>query len=629
MKRTVFVWIVLVVLISACSLAEDVTPPPALATAQAGPVQGEAPTRPTAEVVEQEPVSLNPPVSVPSLFSGAAIYLESCEPCHGPTGMGDGSMASNLEVPPPPLGDPSRTQVVAPIDWYQVVTEGRMDRFMPPFSSLSDAQRWDVVAYALSLSYPIAVREQGAALFAEYCAGCHGDQGEGAEVGPALNSLEGFADHSLDQIRTVIQQGRGNMPAFGSLTEDQQQTLAAYVQSLGTIVHGETPTAEDDSDPATEPQAAGQTSGDEPSDAEQVSLGSISGVVTNGTADGILPDDLTITLVALEGNVPVLEEELSVASDGSFAREDLEIIPGRIYGALVEYQDVVYYSVGGHLLQEAPDLELPIMIYETTPDESSVTVDRLHLIFDYSLEGLVEISELWLLSTPGDRTVVQRGGANALPIRLPEGANNVRFPNAVSPDQFSVIEGGFVAHDPIRPDESLEVVVTFTLPYQRSLTFSQDLNFPVDAVVILAESDTPAISGEGLQDLGERDMGGMVLRNYALAALPAGTTLELDLRGAHPLAATGLSNSNLAIGLGAFGVALIAVAAGLWIWNRRGTQVQMVESEGVEEPRSRNQLLQAIASLDDAYEAGDIEQSDYEQQRASLKNQLVKRMQDD
>jgi mono/diheme cytochrome c family protein len=619
MNRNLIILTTFVLLLSACSLAEDVTPPPALATAQAAPLQGDAPIRPTVEVAEQEPASFNPPVNPPSLFSGAAIYVESCEPCHGPTGMGDGSMASNLEVPPPPLGELSRTRSVAPIDWYQVVTEGRMDRFMPPFRSLSDSQRWDVVAYALSLSYPTDVREQGAALYAENCAGCHGVQGEGAEVGPQLNSRESFADHSLDQILTVIQQGRGNMPAFGSLAEDEQITLAAFIQSLGTNVHGG----------GTVADTPDQTSADEPSAAGVVTSGRISGVVTHGTAGGLLPDDLIVTIVALEGNMPVLEEEVSVAPDGSFNRADLELVPGRIYGALVEYQDVVYYSVGGHLLQEAPTLELPIVIYESTPDDSSVAVDRLHVIFDYSLEGLVEISELWLLSTAGDRTVVQRGGANALLIQLPEGANNIRFPNAVSPDQFTVVEGGFVAHDPIRPDEPLEVVVTFTIPYQRSLAFRQELDYPVNAVVILAESDTPTINGEGLQDLGERDMGGLVLRNYALDALPADVTLELNLRGAHPLAATGLSNSNIAIGLGVFGVALIVVAAGVWMWNRRGAAVQKVESQEAEEPGSRNQLLQAIASLDDAYEAGEIEQADYEQQRASLKNQLVMRMQDD
>jgi cytochrome c1 len=29
---------------------------------------------------------------------------------------------------------------------------GNIENFMPPFASLSDQERWDVVAYALSLS---------------------------------------------------------------------------------------------------------------------------------------------------------------------------------------------------------------------------------------------------------------------------------------------------------------------------------------------------------------------------------------------------------------------------------------------------------------------------------------------
>ena len=33
-----------------------------------------------------------------------------------------------------------------------MVTLGNIENFMPPFASLSDQERWDVVAYAQSLS---------------------------------------------------------------------------------------------------------------------------------------------------------------------------------------------------------------------------------------------------------------------------------------------------------------------------------------------------------------------------------------------------------------------------------------------------------------------------------------------
>jgi mono/diheme cytochrome c family protein len=606
---------ILVLLIAGCSLADDVTPPPALATAQSAPVQLDAtPARSQAQAVSEDPADLNPPEATPSLIKGAAIYADSCEPCHGPSGQGDGSMSGNLDVPIPPLGDFEFAREARPIDWYGVVTEGRMDRFMPPFSSLSDSQRWDVVAYALSLSYPTETRQAGAELYSEFCAACHGVNGEGTKSGSQLNMAEDFAERSQDAMIEIIQAGKGDMPAFGgSLSEEDQLLLAAYVQSLGTVVHGVTV----DEPPTTE-------------SSESISLtGTISGMVVNATTGASLPDGLEVSIVALDGNVPVFEESSPVDEDGRYTLEGLEIQAGRIYGVLVEYQDVIYYSVGGHLLEEAPNLELPIDIFETTPDESSLIVDRLHLIFDFSVEGLVEVSELWLLSTNGDRTVVQPGGANVLPIPLPEEFSNLRFDNAISPDQFTVTEEGFLIHEPIRPGEPLEVVFSFTLPYTRSLNFNQPLNLPVQAVVLLADSDAPEIMGEGVQDLGELDMGGMILHNYAMDAQTTGEPLELTLRGAHPLAQTDLSSSNLAIGLSVFGVVLVGTGIAFWAWQRRTVDEQSVVSKNQQPVLNSGELLHSIATLDDAYEAGELEQEEYEQRRAVLKSQIMERMPDD
>jgi hypothetical protein len=405
------------------------------------------------------------------------------------------------------------------------------------------------------------------------------------------------------------------MPAFREiLPEEDQLMLAAYVQSLGTVVHGES-------------AAEVETHQDALNPGVEAPGGAIRGVVSNGTTGAQLPEGLVVTLVGLDGDMPVFEEDVPVDAAGSFSMEGIEIQPGRIYGALVEYQDVIYFSVGGHLLEESPTLELPLVVYETTPDESELNVDRLHLIFDFSLEGLVDVSELWLLSAQGDRTVVQRDGANALPIHLPEGFSNLRFGSAVTQEQFSVTEDGFLIHEPVRPGEPLEVVFSFTLPYERSMQFTQPMNLPVQAVVLLAESGAPEIIGEGVEDMGERDMGGLILRSYAMSALEPGDLLQLTLRGRHPLAESGLSSSNLLLGSVIFGVVLIAVAAIFWGWQRRSAERLIPGYQKENLTLRRGQLLKDIASLDDAYEAGEIEQSDYEQRRAALKAQLLEHMQ--
>lgn len=614
-----FVYLIFLILfIAGCSLAGDVTPPPVLATAQAAPVQQDAaPARPAPQELGEVSIGLNPPETTPNILNGAAIYIESCEPCHGPSGLGDGSMSENLEVPVPPLGDFEFARTARPLDWYRVVTEGRMDQFMPPFRSLSDAQRWDVVSYVLSLSYPLDTRQRGADLFGDTCAECHGDIGQGNEIGPSINTSDQFADHSIDELLGIIQTGKGNMPALAEgLAEEDQRILAAYTQSLGAVVHEGVSVAANPSSSVESSEPEGLT-------------GIIRGTVVNGTTGMDIPDTLDVTVIALEGNTPVFEQEVSIDREGNFSLEDLEIVAGRIFGVLVEYQRVVYFSVGGHLIEEAPILDLPLVIYESTPDTNAIMVERLHLIFDFSVEGFVEVSQLWLLSTEGDRTVAGSEGANALPIQLPDGFSNLRFGNAISPDQFTVTDEGLLIHEPIRPGEPLEVIFSFMLPYERSLDFTQPIGLPVQAVVLLTESDAPEIQGRDLQDLGERDMGGILLHNYAMDSLEAGGRLDLTLRGTHPITNLASPTSNLAIGLGVLGVVLVIVGVAIWRWQRRPSEAVEVEPEEKTAQMTRAQLLRAIASLDDAFEAGDIERKSYEQRRAVLKSQIVEQIQGD
>lgn len=604
-----------VLLLAGCSLAEDVTPPPALATQQAVMPQATAArpqaTRPADEAqveVELERV----PGQAPDPFSGALTYVDSCAPCHGPQGLGDGEMAGSLDVEIPPLGDPAFARDVLPADWFEIVTLGRMDRFMPPFRSLSDAQRWDVVAYALSLSTSQQDIERGQELYQQACAACHGEDGQGGEYDVELSALDSFAGRSLADTASVIASGTGEMPAFAEIfDEDDRLALAAYVRTLAYLEQ--------------EPQQS--TEEQQQSDDEVLQEGSLQVSVTNGTEDATVPEDLEVRIVAFDGEAQTIDEVVPIDAQGQAELTGLEVVPGRIFGAIVEYQGVQYFSTGGHLLAQDPRLELELVIYESTPGTGPIVVDRLHVIFDYAVEGIVEVSELWLISNQSDRTVVQRGGSNALPIELPEGFGELRFGDDVMAQRVTPTEKGFVYHEPIRPGEPQELIFTFSLPYERSLDFVQPIDYPVGAVVLLTEESAPDLSGSGLTDQGTRPMGELVLHTYTIDALEPGSTLALNFRGRHPAAASNLSTTNILIGAGVLVITLAVVLFGWQTWTRRAEEE--IETEAAEQKPttegslSRADLLQAIAGLDDAFEAGDIAQQDYEQQRAALKQQLI------
>lgn len=607
----------LMLVLSGCSLAEDVTPPPALATQQASLPLATA-VRPQATVSTGGSELVRVPAQAPDPFSGALTYIDSCAPCHGSEGLGDGEMTANLEVPVPPLGDPGLAYEAVPADWYEVVTLGRMDRFMPPFRSLTDAQRWDVVAYALSMSTDQGQIERGQELYQENCAGCHGEDGSGGDPGPGLTSPVFFSERSISAIASVIERGVGEMPAFGdTLEENDRQALAAYIRTLAYQ-------AEDT--PATGETGPGATSQD-------VVLGSLQVTVQNGTQGATVPEDLEVQVVAFDSEVQNLDERVQIDDQGQAELEDLEVVPGRIYGAVTEYQGVQYFSTGGHLLEDDPRLELDLTIFETAPDIDPVRVDRLHVIFDYAVDGIVEVSELWLVSNNSDRTVVQEDGSSALQIELPQGFGELRFGDELLAQSVTPTEGGFIYHEPIRPEEQQELIFTFTLPYERSLNFVQPIDYPVDAVVLLTEESAPELSGSGLQDEGTRAMGDLTLHTYTIEALDAGSTLALNFRGRHPAASSDVSTTNLLIGAGVLVFTLGVVLFAWQTWLRRGEPARPKDEPETtgsgESMPDRETLLMAIAGLDDAFEAGDISQEDYERQRASIKAELVKLMQED
>ena len=206
----------LAVVLSACSLAADITPPP-------GSEQQAAPqaTRPVAT----SPVY---PIVPPDLANGAKIYNEECTQCHGLKGMGDGPQAAQLSVPAAALGLSDFSRQYTPAEWYTVVAQGNLERFMPAFTNLTDRQRWDVVAYAMSLSSSNELADQGKTLYQENCTSCHGQsgKGDGADAGKLSTPPNDFTDQafmakiSAASLYQAISSGKSpDMPAYAEHPE--------------------------------------------------------------------------------------------------------------------------------------------------------------------------------------------------------------------------------------------------------------------------------------------------------------------------------------------------------------------------------------------------------------------------
>lgn len=178
-----------------------------------------------------------------ALAGGRTAFADNCVPCHGAGGAGGPGY--------PVLADDGWLWGGTLDDIYITLKHGirwpgdedTRDSAMPAFGSdelLDGAQINDVAEYVLTLSGTggdEAAAARGGAVYAENCAACHGDGGEGnREFGaPRLtDAIWLYGGDKQEVVETITKSRNGAMPAWKDRLDDSTvKQLAIYVHSLG------------------------------------------------------------------------------------------------------------------------------------------------------------------------------------------------------------------------------------------------------------------------------------------------------------------------------------------------------------------------------------------------------------
>lgn len=600
------------------SLASDITPPPNYV----------APS----PVVEQSSVSSGPlyPLVAPDPSKGAAIFAEKCAPCHGATGLGDGPRSAQLPTPPPALGDPSVARQAIPAEWYRIVTVGNLEKLMPPFSSLSDSERWDVVTYAFSLSVSPDQLVVAGEMYQVFCMACHGEQGSGDGPQSAGNiqsfgDLERMAAQTQAQIYDRITEGSGmSMPGYKKdMTDDQRWAMAAYVRQFAYAGSAGQPAGVEASNDAAPTAAA--------TDQAIAGLGKISGQLANGSG-GDVPSGIEVFLHGFDEMSNVISGTTMTEAGGAFVFENVAMPEGRAFLATVQFDGATY---GSDIVSVEPgmtNLVLPITVYNSTTDPSILVVDRLHLFFEFIDAQTIRVAELYIISNSTGKAVVPKGEIEpSLTFAVPAGASNLQFQDGAMGERYVPTADGFGDLSIIAPGQSVyQVLFAYEMPYDRKLDLEHRLNLTTQAVVVMVPAGSIKVKADGLQESGTRDVQGMSFQQYSLSGLQAGETLKMNITGkpvdASPSVTAGNSNE-LVIGLAALGLVLITAGGWFYLRNRRPQDDDEFDDEdetpvapaAVETPES---LMDAILALDDLYAANQLPEEAYRQRRATLKARL-------
>lgn len=608
--RTIIFFVFTSVLLSACNftLARDVTPPPGYVAPTPVPTQG--------------PLF---PAQAPNLQMGAVIYAEKCAPCHGATGLGDGPQAAQLPVPVAALGLPEVASNASPADWYLTVTLGNMEKFMPPFASLNEQERWDVVAYAQSLSSTPEQISQGEELFKENCDSCPTD---------FFANQEEMAALSRDDLVSLLTEGGEGIPALGEeLSQDKLETVAAYLRTLSvdasSLAAEPAPDTQSESSSAEGTPQPGEATAEAP--LVPIRFGPVSGMLVNGSG-GDVPAGATVTLHGFDhttdpNSTPqeVVTKTVEADANGAFTFDDVSYPEGRIFLAEASYKDVVFQSDLVVVKADMDEVTIPdITVYDSTTDSGGLVVEQLHVSFDMATEGGVQVFELFTISNQSDKAYVFSTDGSSLPFMpLPAGATNVGLELSQDSAPLMPTEGGDYAMPPSQ--DFYSIIAYFDLPYDKSLELNQSLALPISSALIIVPEgikvQSDQLTDEGIQQTQQ----GFNVQMFSGTALSAGSQLEMTLSGKVKATGEGAasdSRQTLLIGAGAFGVVLILAGVWMFMRDRGNPDEEDFEDADENEFETAEEVMDAIIALDDLHRAKKIPDEAYHQRREELKSRL-------
>ena len=553
----------------------------ALALGGCGGLGGEpeivATVAPSTSTESAQPI---PRVWQPDIANGARIFAERCVDCHGEDGDGRGELvlAGSVERPLD-MTERASAQAKSPLDWFEIITEGRIENLMPPWeAALSEAERWDVTLFSYTLAYDEALMALGESLWRKSCAECELP----TIVPPVYSDVEYGAQLNRERFRST-------------LTAAQAEAAAAYAR-MRTL------TAE-----ATNGEAAARFD--------------LSGRVQHGTGGGIVPAETVVQLRYGNGDSGYRVAETTIDAAGEFRfeaiprRDDFDYGVGALYDGRLFNQRVI----------PERDEERIITIYDATNDPLVVSVARILLSVEpVSLEGLgfgLYISQILTFRNSSDRIYTSGRGFDdgreaSLLVQFPKGA---RLVSGDADGRYVVIEAMEGLPDsvidtlPLLPGEEHYARLAYWLPFADAAQFEQSFSNLIDAEVLVTLTDELRVESDWLRQRPDAMAGEGYIQYSAELTMEAEPQVNFVISSDDGAVITSDS-------LPALLLAAIALAAALL------GAIGLMKRRKDESGREIAALAAELARLEADHDQGRINHDLYHRRRRALKANLAQRL---
>lgn len=614
------------------------------------PIQTRAQQQPQSP--DYDPAQVALPVQIPIAGLGRSIFLESCTPCHGSTGQGDGEVVANLPAPPPSFTDPESLWQRSPAYYFHTTKFGRLQKLMPPWQNqLTDEQIWQVVYYAWSLHTNQESVERGRALFeADELTLASNQREELNQLLDASTQIFGTQEELTDDLLTLL--GGTDINWSDSDVAD----VIEYMRSQHYVAPWKSGLPAGNG--AIQGQVVLVTKADDISD-DDTTAGASEASDTEAT-DNLLRmplDARRVNLRAFSVHELLAIFEMITDENGQFDFSNLATDTSIGYIVETMYEDILYSSEIVELTPGQPSSSIEISVYETTDDPSGVFLNRVNWVVDFEPGALI----IGQILSFGNNQVETFVGRNVENVDGPVTAELV-LPNQSYELQFQAGELGnryhrgnqsdkIVIYDTkaIQPGElTNQIFLGHRYPVEENdeggvVRFEQEFLYPLEQLNLLV-ADLPDLKVDvtGVELIGQESIQGTEFQLWSSEDLvPQSFTLELT--GAIPsggidprLRTSGQSalNSNETNALPAATSPLnpaipFALGGGVFLFLvgilTFSLQKQRIQDQLALLQQQKNSLILEIAELDELHATNKIKIEDHKwaEQRAGLKGRLL------
>lgn len=355
-----------------------------------------------------------------------------------------------------------------------------------------------------------------------------------------------------------------------------------------------------------------------PAMADEPGDGTLQGQVVNGTVNGTSVANTEIVLRVFQAGVELHPAITTADADGQFEFTGLQTTLDYWYYVSVNFQEVDYQTQPLVFTEDSPILETTITVYDTTTSDESVSVVLAHSVL-HKEEASILVSDYYLFANNSDRTYIGPNGtasSGTLDFYLPRRAEDFQITLGLTDGRIVESDSGFRHGMPVLPG-MFEVAYSYRIGYNSdTYTLSSVIYYPTSRYDLLISGGELQATSPQLASDESLEIEGVVYRHLSRETLMPGETLDIEI-------SAGGSGIGSGLWILLLGIALAAgVIVGIIWMRKRSPRLQVIESG----TGGQKELLSELAALDDDFEAGAINEAEYNRLRAEKKAVLLELM---